>query len=103
MAMVSWTGAYAYSPTLSFQSNAYFRAFNQAHVDGNPTDVTPCPPFSCLDGSPVHDTLGGIIPDLSNGGTTDLGEIDRNWTQSRSVGASVQAVDSAKLAATTIR
>ena len=47
--------------------------------------------------TPVHDTFGNIIPDLSNGGTTDLGEIDRNWTQSRSLGASGQAVDTAKV------
>ena len=98
MAMVSWTGSYAYSNTLSFQAGAYFRAFNQQHVDGNPTDIEPCPPDSCLNGSPVHDTFGNVIPDLSNGGTTDLGEIDRNWTQSRSLGASVQAVDTDKLA-----
>ena len=45
----------------------------------------------------MHDTFGKLIPDLSNGGTTDLGEIDRNWTQSRSLGASVQAVDTAKV------
>ena len=67
MAMLAWTGSYAYSPTLSFQGGAYFRAFNQAHVDGNPTDLEPCDPsigpFSCLNGSPVHDTLGNIIPD----------------------------------------
>ena len=43
MAMVNWTGSYAYSPTLSFQGNAYFRAFNQAHVDGNSTDVFALP------------------------------------------------------------
>ena len=98
LAMLAWTGAYAYSPTLSFQGNAYFRSFNQAHVDGNPTNVEPCPPFSCLNNNPVHDTFGNVIPDLSNGGTTDLGEIDRSWTQSRSLGASVQAVDTDKLA-----
>ena len=101
MAMLAWTGSYAYSPTLSFQGGAYFRAFNQAHVDGNSTDVEPCPPSSCLGDdtpTPVHDTFGNVIPDLSNGGTTDLGEIDRNWTQSRSLGASVQAVDTDKLA-----
>ena len=46
MAMVHWTGAYAYSPTLSFQGSAYFRAFNQAHVDGNPTDVEALPAVS---------------------------------------------------------
>jgi iron complex outermembrane recepter protein len=98
MAMLAWTGSYAYSPTLSFQGGAYFRAFNQAHVDGNSTDVESCPPDSCLNGSPVHDTLGNVIPDLSNGGTVDLGEIDRSWTQSRSLGASAQAVDTDKLA-----
>jgi iron complex outermembrane recepter protein len=98
MAMLAWTGSYAYSPTLSFQGGAYFRAFNQAHVDGNPTSLSPCPPFSCLNGNPAHDTSGNVIPDLSNGGTTDLGEIDRSWTQSRSLGASAQAVDTDKLA-----
>jgi iron complex outermembrane receptor protein len=97
MAMIQWNGSYAYSPTLSFQGNAYFRAFNQAHVDGNPTSLTPCPPFSCLSGSPAHDTLGGIIPDISQNGTLDLGEIDRSWTQSRSLGFSGQAVDTAKI------
>ncbi len=99
LAMLNWTNSYAYSPTLSFQGNAYFRAFNQAHVDGNSTDVYGCPPYSCLgdNGAPLHDTFGNIIPDLSNGGTTDLGEIDRSWTQSRTLGASVQAVDTAQV------
>jgi iron complex outermembrane recepter protein len=98
MAMLSWTSKYAYSNTLSFQGNAYFRGFNQAHVDGNSTDVEGCDPFSCLGDNPVHDTHGNVIPDLSNGGSVDLGEIDRNWTQSRSLGGSLQAVDTDKLA-----
>ena len=97
MAMLQWTGAYAYSPTLNFQAGAYFRQFNQQHVDGNGTDVTPCPPYSCLNGSPVHDTMGGIIPDISQGGTLDLGEDDDNQTQSRSVGISGQVVDTDKI------
>ena len=97
MAMVQWTGAYAYSPTLNFQAGAYFRQFNQQHVDGNGTDVTPCPPYSCLNGSPVHNTLGGIIPDISQGGTLDLGEDDDNQTQSRSLGVSGQVVDTDKI------
>ena len=100
LAMVNWNASYNYSPVLSFQANAYFRAFNQAHVDGNSTDVFGCPPNSCLgDGNNhiVHDTFGKVIPDLSNGGATDLGEIDRNWTQSRSLGFSGQAVDTAKI------
>jgi iron complex outermembrane receptor protein len=97
MAMLAWTGNYAYSNTLSFQGGLYFRAFNQQHVDGNSTDVTSCAPYSCLNGSPVHDTLGGIIPDISQDGTIDLGEIDRFWTQSRSVGGAAQAVDTDKI------
>jgi iron complex outermembrane receptor protein len=97
LAMIAWTANYAYSNTLSFQSGLYFRAFNQQHVDGNTTNVTPCPPASCLNGSPVHDTLGGIIPDISQNGAVDLGEIDRIWTQSRSVGGNAQAVDTDKL------
>ena len=95
--MLQWNGSYAYSPTLNFQAAAYFRQFNQQHVDGNGTDVTPCPPYSCLNGAPVHDTLGGIIPDISQGGTLDLGEDDDNQTQSRSVGVSGQAVDTDKI------
>jgi iron complex outermembrane receptor protein len=97
MAMLQWTGSYAYSPTLSFQGGAYFRQFNQQHVDGNGTSVTPCPPFSCLNGSPVHDISGGIIPDISQGGTLDLGEDDDNQTQSRSVGVTGQVVDTDKI------
>ena len=97
MAMIQWNGKYAYSNTLSFQGGLYFRAFDQAHVDGNPTDVTPCPPLSCLNGNPVHDTFGGIIPDISQNGTLDLGEIDRNWTRSRSLGGTLQAVDTDKI------
>ena len=63
LAMVNWTASYNYSSTLSFQGNAYFRAFNQAHVDGNSTDVFACPPFSCLGDDAtdiVHDTLGNV-------------------------------------------
>jgi iron complex outermembrane receptor protein len=97
MAMLQWTGTYAYSPTLNFQGGAYFRQFNQQHVDGNGTSVTPCPPFSCLNGSPVHDISGGIIPDISQGGTLDLGEDDDNQTQSRSVGVTGQVVDTDKI------
>jgi iron complex outermembrane recepter protein len=97
MVMLQWTGAYAYSPTLNFQAGAYFRQFNQQHVDGNGTDVTPCPPYSCLNDTPVHDIHGNIIPDISQGGTLDLGEDDDNQTQSRSVGVSGQVVDTDKI------
>src|SRR5574337_421314 len=97
MAMLAWTGSYAYSPALNLQGGLYFRAFNQAHVDGNATDVESCPPYSCLNDNPAHDTFGALIPDISQNGSIDLGEIDGSWTQSRSVGGNVQAVDTDKL------
>ena len=97
MAMLAWTGNYAYSSTLSFQGGLYFRSFNQQHVDGNSTDLYGCPPYSCLNGYPAHDALGGIIPNISQNGTIDLGEIDRFRTQSRSLGGSAQAVDTDKV------
>ena len=40
---------------------------------------------------------GEIIPDISQGGTLDLGEDDDNQTQSRSVGVSGQVVDTDKI------
>ena len=92
-----WTGTYAYSPTVSSPGRRLFPPFNQQHVDGNGTDVTPCPPFSCLNGSPVHDTFGNVIPDISQGGTLDLGEDDDNQTQSRSARPSAQVVDTDKI------
>ena len=97
MAMLQWNGTYAWSPTLSIQGGAYFRWFNQQHVDGNSTDVSSCDPFSCLNGNPVHDGFGNVIPDVSQDGTIDLGEIDRTWIQSRSVGGSLQGVDTDKV------
>ena len=45
----------------------------------------------------MHDTLGGIIPDISRDGTLDLGEDDDNRTQSRSLGVSGQVVDTDKI------
>ena len=97
LAMIGLTANYAQSSTLSFQGGLYFRSFNQQHVDGNTTNVTPCPPYSCLNGNPVHDTLGQIVPDISDNGAVDLGEIDRFWTQSRSLGGNAQAVDTDKV------
>ncbi len=97
MAMLNWTGNHAYSNTLSFQGGLYFRSFNQSHVDGNSTNVYACPPYMCVNGNAAHDTRGGLIPDISQNGTIDLGETDRNWTQSRSLGGSAQAVDTDKI------
>jgi iron complex outermembrane recepter protein len=96
MAMVQWTGSYAYSSTLNFQGGAYFRAFNQQHVDGNGSSLYPCPPYTCLTG-PALSQFGTPIPDISHGGALNLGEDDDNQTRSRSVGLSGQVVDTDKV------
>ena len=98
MAMLAWTGSLRLFEHAELPGQRLFPRLQPGACRRQPDRREPCPPFSCLNGSPVHDTFGNVIPDLSNGGTTDLGEIDRNWTQSRSLGASVQAVDTAKLA-----
>jgi iron complex outermembrane receptor protein len=97
MAMIQWTGSYAYSNTLNFQGGAYFRQFNQQHIDGNASALKPCPPFTCLAGVPANSQFGPPIPDISQGGKLDLGEDDDNQTQSRSVGVSGQVVDTDKI------
>jgi len=99
MAMLQWTGKYAYSNTLNFQAAAYFRGFNQQHIDGNGSGLGSCVtlPYVCLGGVPANSQFGTPIPDISHGGTIDLGEDDDNQTQSRSVGVSGQVVDTDKI------
>jgi iron complex outermembrane recepter protein len=101
LAFLTASAQYTPSDTLSFQSNAYYRGFWQAHVDGNGTDAQPCDPLSALAGQlcigdgltpinvhyPVIDT---ISPNAF------LGEIDRNWTSTNGIGGTTQVASSAK-------
>jgi iron complex outermembrane receptor protein len=50
LAFLTSSFSYALSDTLGFQSNAYYRGFWQAHVDGNGTDAEPCDPGGSLPG-----------------------------------------------------
>jgi iron complex outermembrane recepter protein len=90
------------SDTLSFQGNVYYRGFWQAHVDGNGTNAVPCDSqangggptssnFLCLGTDPIFGTPG--VTDVKNtllGTNAFLGEIDRNWTSSNTVGGTAQ-------------
>jgi iron complex outermembrane recepter protein len=109
MEMVQLNGKVRASDTIDVSGNAYYRHFNQAHVDGNLSDATPCTIgstpgagptgacFSNLDGSSVllNGTNGHpiILPDDLD----SLGEIDRTWVNSNSFGGSIQAVDKERL------
>ncbi len=89
--MVQLNGKFDVTNTLTLNTVAYLRSFDQAHVDGNISDFASCGAATLCDG-------GGnmtSIPDVTNGAL--VGEIDRNWTRSRSIGTTVQLTDTDKI------
>ncbi len=74
-------------------ANAYVRAFQRRHVDGNTTEVQPCAggAFLCFgdDVTPANGLNGLPLADTFNG--AQLGQIDRTRTLTRTFGASAQA------------
>jgi iron complex outermembrane receptor protein len=99
LAFLSSNLSYAPSDTLSFQGNAYYRGFWQAHVDGNGTNAQPCGPAPttlCINGDPINIKVPAGVPDNIAPGAF-LGEIDRNWTATDSFGFTAQATSTAKL------
>jgi iron complex outermembrane recepter protein len=106
LAFVTASASWRPTDTLTYQAVAYYRHFQQAHVDGNTTDAqnSGCPDpavlcFPNLDGSLSNliTTTGATVPATGLLGTAVLGEIDRTWTNTNSFGGSVQAASSAKL------
>ncbi|GAC1330815.1 MAG: TonB-dependent receptor [Beijerinckiaceae bacterium] len=94
LGQIALNGTYNASSTFKVQGNAYFRGFNQNHLDGNTTDFAPC-----NDGSGVLCDASGNqtnLPDAFGGAT--LGSLDRTWTRSRSAGGTLQAVSTEKIA-----
>jgi iron complex outermembrane receptor protein len=95
------------SDTLTYQAVAYYRHFQQAHVDGNGTAAqnTGCPDptvlcFPNLDGSLSNliTTGGQTVPATGAlAAPSILGEIDRTWTDTNSFGGSAQVASSADL------
>ena len=95
------------SDTLTYQAVAYYRNFQQSHVDGNGTDAqnTGCPDptvlcFPNLDGSLSNlITTGGqtVAATGALAAPSILGEIDRTWTTTNSFGGSAQVASSADL------
>jgi iron complex outermembrane recepter protein len=88
-------GSYDASDTLSFQGNAYRREFHQSVVNGNTTSYTACMPangFMCEpDGmTPLMSLSGAAIPDLSDGGTVPIGELDRETIHTIGTGGALQ-------------
>ncbi len=91
--------------TLQFNGDAYVRSFEQSHVDGNISDYYYCGGGGgfCTTGdntvaNPTNPSQFIAAP--SNTGQPDgqpAGEIDRNWTSTRSAGATFQLTDTDKI------
>jgi iron complex outermembrane receptor protein len=101
LAFVQANADFRPSDTLSLQANAYFRNFRQSHVDGNSTDAQSCGPLFpgllCFgnDSTLIQNLEGGPVLDIYG---SNLGEIDRTWTTSNSLGGTLQATETAKVA-----
>jgi iron complex outermembrane receptor protein len=106
LGFVTASASWRPSDTLTYQAIAYYRHFDQAHVDGNVTNAqnSGCPDpavlcFPNLDGtlSNLITTGGSTVPALGALAGGVLGEIDRTSTHSDSFGGSLQAASSAAL------
>ena len=96
------------TPTLTFNGNAYFRSYAQAHHDGNISDFYSCGgAFVCNDNIATGTVIDGSAPGttplrdpLAGTGAaagTPLGEIDSNWTRTLSTGATAQLTDTDRI------
>jgi iron complex outermembrane recepter protein len=106
LAFLTASASWKPSDTLTYQAIAYFRHYQQAHVDGNGTNAQnsgcPDPTVLCypnIDGTLVNliTTTGHTVSALGPLGSALLGEIDRTWTTTNSFGGSAQAASSEKV------
>ena len=109
LAFLTASATWRPSDTWTYQAIAYYRNFQQSHVDGNNTnasnDPTVCPDptllcFPNLDGtiSNLTTTRGQTMPNSGALGFPNvLSEIDRTWTTTNSFGGTVQAATSERL------
>ncbi len=106
LAFLTSSASWKPTDTLTYQAVAYYRHFQQAHVDGNGTNAQnsgcPDPTDLCLpnlDGtvSNLTTTTGQTVPATGPLGSAVLGEIDRTFTTTNSFGGSAQAASSASV------
>ncbi len=87
LAQVALNGAFDVSDTWKAKANVYYRAFDQAHVDGNTTDFTSCGAATLCDANGTATSIPDFLPGAP------YGVIDRTWTRSRTAGGSAQATN----------
>jgi iron complex outermembrane receptor protein len=92
-----------FSDSVAVQGVLYSRDYRQTIANGDNSDYTACTntaaPTLCQgDGlTPLTDTAGALIPDISNGGATLIGQNDIERIRSDGWGGSLQLTDTAPL------
>jgi iron complex outermembrane recepter protein len=108
LAMGSVNGSVALTDTLKMSGVGYYRNFRQSHVDANGSNAQDCSVSGGPAGILCFDNLDGTTDTLVDqhghpiatplGGPDDfVGEIDRTSQDANSFGASLQAVEKAKI------
>ncbi len=99
---VTLNGSYDVTDALTVQANAYRREFHQTVVNGDTTEYTACTPANgllCQPGgaTPLIGSNGTAIPDISQGGTTPIGQNDRETIHAVGLGGTLQTTYTGKL------
>jgi iron complex outermembrane receptor protein len=100
--MLSLSTTYNFSPTIALSNVVYLRNFRQTVANGDNSDYAACdddvaPGLLCDDDFVLTDTLGQNIPDITNGGTTIIGQNDFENIHSQTWGGSLQFSSTAKV------
>jgi iron complex outermembrane receptor protein len=100
---VSLNAQLKFTGSLGLQAVLYSRSYRQAVANGDSSDYTACggatPGALCQgDGvTPLSDAGGALIPDISNGGDTLIGQNDFQRIRSDGWGGSLQLTNTASL------
>ncbi len=92
-----------FTEAFALQGVLYARNYRQTLTNGDSSGYTACadttsPALCQADGlTPLTDTAGGQIPDISNGGATLIGQLDFERVRSDGWGGSLQLTDTAAL------
>ncbi len=94
MDFVTLNGAYDFSKTLGVQTVVYFRNYRQTVANGDASHYGACTDIAAVcqdDGTtPLTTSTGALIPDITKGGTTIIGQNDFESIHSQSWGGSLQ-------------
>jgi iron complex outermembrane receptor protein len=100
--MISLNTTFNLTPTLALSNVVYFRNYRQTVANGDNSDYAACdddvaPGLLCDDDYVLTDTTGANIPDITNGGTTIIGQNDYEAIHSQTWGGSLQFSSTAKV------